>query len=268
MVNGMFSIKNLSPTHHMKATVLNAILVLLTASLTHAADTPPPIPEVAKDAKAIVPVPRDPNDQVVQGRTKSFNEQAKKGGFDVMFLGDSITHCWEAFNPKNGASVWKERIAPFNAVNFGIGGETTETLLWRLDNGNLDGALDPQAVVVMIGTNNAFRDKPEEIAAGVGAVLARVHKRLPKAKILLYAIFPRSHPGGEVAHKNSQEANKILARYDGHWNIKFIDIGERFMKAPDQLADGVSWDGLHLTEKGYEIWADSLVPELKAILRK
>lgn len=244
------------------------ILVLLTTGMAQAADTPPPIPEVAKDAKALVPIPRNPNDKVVQDRTKLFNEQAKKGGFDVMFLGDSITHCWETFNPKNGAAVWKERIAPFNAVNFGIGGENTETLLWRLDNGNLDGALDPKVVVVMIGTNNAFRDTPEEIAAGVGAILTRVHNRLPKAKILLYAIFPRFHPGGDVAHKNNQAANKILAKYDGHWNIKFIDIGDKFMKDSNHLADGVSWDGLHLTEKGYQIWADSLVPELKAILKQ
>jgi lysophospholipase L1-like esterase len=71
-----------------------------------------------------------------------------------------------------------------------------------------------------------------------------------------------------VAHRNSQEVNKILARYDGHWNIKFIDINERFMDGPDRLIAGVSWDGLHLTEKGYQIWADSLVPELGAILRK
>jgi lysophospholipase L1-like esterase len=244
------------------------LAVWCVAGAVQAADTPPPIPVVSKEAKALVPVPRDPNDQTVQGRTKLFNDQAQKGGFDVMFLGDSITHCWESFNPNNGEAVWKERIAPFNAVNFGIGGENTETLLWRLENGNLKGALDPKVIVLMIGTNNGFRDKPEEIAAGIGAILTRLHERLPKAKILLYGIFPRNHPGGEVAHKTSQEVNKILANYDGHWNIKYIDIGDWFMKPNGNLIEGVSWDGLHLTAKGYGIWADSLVTEFDAILKK
>lgn len=237
--------------------ILRMLVIPILANVVEAADTPPPIPVVAREAKAIVPVPRDPNDQVVQGRTRLFNEQAQKGGFDVMFLGDSITHCWEPFNPNNGEVVWKERIAPFHAVNFGIGGENTETLLWRLENGNLKGALDPKVIVLMIGTNNAFRDKPDEIAAGIGAIVTRLHERLPKAKILLYGIFPRIHPGGEVAHKTSQEVNRIIAKYDGHWNIKYIDIGERFIKPDGTLIDGVSWDGLHLTNKGYGIWADS-----------
>ncbi len=251
----------------MNKSIVTSVFTLLVFLTANAKDGPPPIPVVPPETIAVTSVPRNPNDQVVQGRTKLFTEQAKKGGFDVMFLGDSITHCWETFNPKNGEAVWKEKIAPFNAVNFGIGGEMIENLLWRLDNGNLDGALNPKAVVLLIGTNNAFRDKPEEIAAGIGAIVTRIHKRLPKAKILLYGILPRSHPGGEPAHKTSQEANKIIAKYDGHWNIKYIDLTDKFMKPGGGLADGASWDGLHLTTKGYEIWADSLVPELEAILK-
>jgi len=251
----------------IKITAAMGFLALLTVGSVHAKDGPPPIPEVKPETTTITGVARNPNDNVVQDRTKLFNVQAQQGGFDVMFLGDSITHCWETFNPQNGAKVWEEKIAPFGAVNFGIGGEMIENLLWRLENGNLNGALDPKAVVLLIGTNNAFRDKPEEIAAGIGAILTRIHHRLPEAKILLYGIFPRAHPGGEAAHETSQEANKILAKYDGHWNIKYIDLTDKLVKPDGGLIDGVSWDGLHLTSKGYEIWADSLVPELQAILK-
>jgi lysophospholipase L1-like esterase len=241
----------------MKQIILTSLFPLLGIITTSAKDGPPPIPVVPQDAPAITATPRNPNDQVVQGRIKRFNELAQQGGFDVMFLGDSITHCWEPFNPKNGETVWNEKIAPFNAVNFGIGGETTENLIWRLDNGHLEGALNPKAVVLLIGTNNAFRDTPEEIAAGIGAIVTRIHQRLPKTKILLYSIFPRS----------SQATNKILATYDGHWNIKTIDLSDQLMNPDGKLVDGVSWDGLHLTSKGYDIWADSLVPELQAILK-
>jgi lysophospholipase L1-like esterase len=248
--------------------LLSILLALFITGAVLAEDTPPPIPQVPADCKAVAGSQRPLSDATVQNRIKAFNQKAQEGGFDVMFIGDSITHCWEPFNPNNGEAVWKERIAPFKAANFGIGGDTTDTVIWRLDNGNLKGALDPKAVVIMLGTNNGYRDKPEETAAGIGAIITRIHERFPKAAILLYAIFPRIHPGGEVPHRNNQAVNKILATYHGHWNITFVDICERFMEGKNRLKKGVSWDGLHLTRKGYEIWADSLEKELSALLKR
>ena len=139
----------------MKKQVLSMAIVLLLAGAAQAADAPPPIPVVAKDAKAMVGVPRPKNDTTCQGRFKKFNEQAKAGGFEVLFLGDSITHLWE----QHGKAVWEKRIAPFGAANFGIGGDTTANMIWRLDHGKLEGALDPKIVVLMLGTNNIGGDR-------------------------------------------------------------------------------------------------------------
>jgi lysophospholipase L1-like esterase len=247
----------------MKKQVLNMVIVLLVAGAAQAADTPPPIPVAPKDAKTLVGVPRPPSDNVM-GRTEQFNAQAKVGGFDVLFIGDSITHCWES---EHGKEVWAKRIAPFKAANFGIGGDTTQTVIWRLDNGNLTGALDPKVIVLMLGTNNSCFDKPEEVAAGIGAILARLHERFPKAKILLYAIFARNDANNNQRQGNDA-ANKIIAKYDGYWNIKYIDFNPKLTKPDGNLLDGVMFDGTHPTAKGYEIWADSLVPELQEVLKK
>ncbi len=82
-------------------------------------------------------------------RHESFNEISKKGEAQLVFLGDSITHGWEG----KGKAVWENHWAPLKAANFGIGGDRTEHVLWRLEHGNFDG-LKPKAIVLMIGTNN------------------------------------------------------------------------------------------------------------------
>lgn len=140
-------------------------------------------------------------------------------------------------------------------------------MIWRLDNGNLTGALDPKVIVLMLGTNNSCFDKSEEVAAGIGAILARLHERFPKAKILLYAIFARNDPNNNQRQGNDA-ANKLIAKYDGYWNIKYLDLNPKLTKPDGNLLDGVMFDGTHPTAKGYNIWADSLVPELQEVLKK
>lgn len=225
------------------------------------ADERPPIPVVNPDAVPVVGRQRD-SAEGVGPRIEHFNKLAKEGGFDVLFIGDSITHCWE----DHGKKVWEKKIAPFNAVNFGIGGDTTQTVIWRLDNGNLAGKLNPKVVVLMLGTNNNG-DNPEETAAGIGAILERLHVRLPDAKILLFSIFPRQAPDSPKRRAND-EVNRIISKYHGYWNIRYIDIASKMTDEKGNLLPGLTWDGLHLAEKGYEVWADVLVPVLNEIVNK
>jgi lysophospholipase L1-like esterase len=148
---------------------------------------------VPATSKALIPESRDKNKGWLT-RHERFNELAAKGGFDVLFVGDSITQAWEG----HGKNIWAKEIAPLSAANFGISGDRTEHVLWRLERGNLDGKLDPKVIVLMLGTNNTGkrRDKPEEISAGVGVILTKLNDRFPKAKVLLFAIFSR---GGKVS---------------------------------------------------------------------
>lgn len=236
-------------------------LVLAGLLMAGCASVPPPVPIVPATAQSIVPAPCHP---AWNGRHKHFNELAAKGGFDVMFVGDSITHGWEG----GGKAVWDKEIAPFHAANFGTSGERTEQVLWRFQHGNLDGKLNPKLMVFMLGTNNTGHrnDKPEEIAAGVGAIMKTFHERFPKAKILLLAIFPRGATAKDAMRLNNDAANALLAKFDGHWNIKYLDINQKFLAADGTLPQAIMPDLLHPNARGYQIWADAIVPEIKLLL--
>lgn len=243
--------------------VIGLALVALLAGC--ATVPPPPIPSVAKDAKALTPGSRI-DKAFWKERHERFNALAKAGGFDVLFIGDSITQGWEG----PGKTEWAQKIAPFKAANFGISGDCTGQVLWRFEHGNLEGALNPKVIILMIGTNNAGvqKSKPEETAAGIGAICGKLHERFPAARLLLFAIFPRGAEPTAPLRQTNDVVNKIIAKYDGYWNIKFLDINTKLLAADGKLSKQVMPDLLHPNAQGYAIWADALVPEIQAALKK
>lgn len=122
-------------------------------------------------------------------RHNGFTEAIAKNGKDaeLLFLGDSITDAWRG---KAAQPTWNKYFAPYKALNFGIGGDRTQHVLWRLQHGELEG-FRPKVAVLMIGTNNTGSDSAEQIAAGVTAIVKEIHKQSPNTKVLLLAIFPR-----------------------------------------------------------------------------
>lgn len=207
------------------------------------------------------PVPRDAKWMV---RHEKFNEQAKKGGVDVVFIGDSITQGWEGA----GKEVWAKRYAPRKALNLGIGGDRTQHVIWRLQNGNLEG-IAPKAAVIMIGTNNSGSDSAEDIAAGVTAVVETLRKKQPQVKVLLLAVFPRGDkPDGNRARllEKLEKVNTSIATLADGKNVVYLDIGPKFLAADGTLPKDVMPDFLHLSPKGYEIWGDAIEDELKKLL--
>ena len=192
---------------------------------------------------------------------ETFLKRAKEGNCDLLFLGDSITEGW------GNNAAWQKHYAPQKAVNLGIGGDTTQNVLWRLENGEVEG-LAPKAVVVMIGTNNfgLHGDTPKDVVRGVVAVVGSVRKKLPKAKVLLLGIFPRdANPKAEI--RNSlKKVNAEIAGLDDRKSVRFLDIGARFLAADGSLPKETMPDALHLSEKGYEIWAEAMNPLLKELM--
>jgi beta-glucosidase len=191
-------------------------------------------------------------------------ERTKKGGVDVVFLGDSITQGWGGA----GAKVWRNRYEPLNAVNYGIGGDTTREVLYRLNDGILDG-IKPKAVVLLIGTNNfgLTSDTPADVGKGVEAVVRNVRKKAPDAKILLLGIFPRDKAVGTAFRKKIAEANAAIAKIADGKSVVYLDIGKKFLAADGTLPAEIMPDALHLSEKGYGIWADAIEEQLKAFLK-
>ncbi len=190
--------------------------------------------------------------------------RTKRGDVDVAFLGDSITQGWGGA----GAKVWKERYEPLRAANYGIGGDTTREVLYRVNDGVLDG-IKPKAVVVMIGTNNfgLAGDSPADVARGVGAVVSAVRTKAPDAKVLLLGIFPRDKAAGTVNRKKIAETNAAIEKLADGKAVIYRDIGQAFLAADGTLPPDVMPDALHLSEKGYGIWADAIDEPLRALLK-
>jgi len=202
-------------------------------------------------------------------RHTNFVAQAKQGGIDILFMGDSITDFWRV----RGSNVWNQYYAPHHAANFGISGDRTQHVLWRMDNGELDG-IKPKVVVLMIGTNNTGKERdnktprntvPETIA-GVQAVVADIRARLPDSKILLLAIFPR---GTLDDPQRAQVAlvNTAIAKLDDGKMVHYLDIDPNFLESDGTLPKSIMPDLLHPNQHGYQIWADAMNPTLDEMLK-
>lgn len=199
-----------------------------------------------------------------EARHLHMNEVSKAGKAKLVFLGDSITEGWEG----TGKSVWKEHFEKHEAANFGISGDRTEHVLWRLEHGNLDG-LKPRCVVIMIGTNNTGhrQDKPEETAAGVKAIVQKVQAKCPDAKILLLAIFPRGEKADDPLRKINDGVNAIIRKLGDGKRVFFKDIGENFVEKDGTLKREIMPDLLHLNAKGYAAWAAAIKDDVEKLMR-
>jgi lysophospholipase L1-like esterase len=212
------------------------------------------------------PVPRDAG---WVKRHEGFVAQAKQGGIDILFMGDSITDFWR----NRGSNVWNQYYAPRHAANFGISADRTQHVLWRMDNGELDG-IKPKVVVLMIGTNNTGKEKNSdkirntvpEATAGVEAVVADIRTRLPESKILLLAVFPR---GTLDDPQRAQVAliNTVIAKLDDGKMVRYLDIDPNFLESDGTLPRSVMPDLLHPNEYGYQIWADAMNPTLDEMMK-
>lgn len=228
--------------------------------------------ETAKVHSAIKPAPRDKN---WMPRHEKFVEIAKRGDIDLLFLGDSITDAWggEGHGKGGGAEIFEKEFKPKKAANFGIGGDRTQHVLWRLQNGEFD-TIQPKALMLMIGTNNSNGkdNTADEIAEGIEAIVAEIHKRSPKTRVLLLAIFPRATGRDENAKKaQTEKINAVNARIakldDGGKKVKFMDIGKKFLAEDGSIPREIMPDQLHLSAKGYRIWADAVTPALEELMK-
>jgi lysophospholipase L1-like esterase len=193
--------------------------------------------------------------------------KAKRGGIDVYFVGDSITRRWGALDYPAFLAHWKSRFHGWNAGNFGWGGDRTENILWRLENGELDGVA-PKVIVILAGANNLDRE-PEastvaDVTRGLSAIVAACRRKAPAATIVLTAIFPRNDK--PAAQPAIDRVNRNLAKMADGKSIRFLDVSSKLADAQGTLLDGMTVDGLHPSLKGYEVWAAALKPILTELL--
>ncbi|MEQ1822751.1 MAG: GDSL-type esterase/lipase family protein [Fimbriimonadaceae bacterium] len=191
-------------------------------------------------------------------------EVTKKGGVDVAFLGDSITQGWEG----EGKAMWDQHLAPLKSANFGFSGDRTEHVLWRLDNGELLG-LKPKLIVIMIGTNNIGHGSSNASATseGVKAIVGKLRKNIPAAKILLLGIFPRGADLNDPGRRACAEATKgFQALHDGK-SVFCEDVGHHFLNRDGTMRQRLMPDLLHPNRSGYEIWTKAMMPIVSNLLK-
>lgn len=187
-----------------------------------------------------------------------------KGDIDVMFLGDSITQGWGG----DGKAIWDKRYTPVKAVNFGMGGDSTRQVLWRITHGEVEG-LHLKLIVLMIGTNNLYGDfnagTDEEIADGIALIVNELRQKLPTTKVLLLGLLPRQNDYfcGRVAN-----INRLLSKLDArNRTVRFLDIGAKFLSAPGKVKPELyNADQLHLNAAGYQVCADAMQPNFNTMM--
>jgi lysophospholipase L1-like esterase len=234
---------------------LTLLVISSTQSITIAQEIPPTVVN-----EATIPVRR----KGMKGRHESYNAIAQKGGVELLFIGDSITEGWS----KEGAAIWDERYMPLKACNFGIAGETIQNILWRLQNGNLDG-IQPKLIVLMAGTNNIpFKNlTPEDIAKGVAAVVQEIRTRTPNSKLLLIGVFPRREQPTDPYRKKITQLNNIISGLDDGRHVFYLDVGQHFLSSDAKISTEIMPDFLHLTTAGYKIWADAMQPKIIELMK-
>lgn len=185
----------------------------------------------------------------------------------VIFMGDSITHFWDSWD--KGLPVRNEYFAkePYNALFFGHAGDRTQQLLWRIENGEMDGC-DPKVVVLMIGTNNnlGVGDEKCEVPLGVVAVIRTVRKKFPKARIILHPILPAIVNENDYARAMSNLINQELFKLCDGVNIIWCDFNSQLLAEDGSIPKEMMADAIHPTTAGYRIWAENLKPVLDRAL--
>lgn len=196
----------------------------------------------------------------------------------LVFIGDSLTQNWGPVGGRQtrgvGESVWADkRYDRFGALNLGIAGDQTQNVLYRIQRGQLDG-LSPGLVVLMVGTNNLFAPagdpgypaadyappahSPEEITAGILAIVEAIHQRLPEAHVLTLGVV-RGKDGSDPDRIAAERINLLLSASLSAGDdpkIYFLDLGKTLY----ETTDAIEGDGIHLTSGGYEVWAKAIAP--------
>jgi lysophospholipase L1-like esterase len=182
-----------------------------------------------------------------------------KSNIELVFIGDSITHQWE--EEAYGLPIWSSYFDEETTLNLGFDSDKTQHVLWRIDHGELDN-MAPEFVVLMIGTNNTHSDTAADIALGIQAIVDRILEKLPSTTIILHRIFPRGD-ADNPSRIPLDEASEIVRQSVNDERVKFVDINSHFEDANGDVPIDIMYDHVHLTTKGYQIWADALMSEFK-----
>ena len=184
--------------------------------------------------------------------------------YDVVMVGDSITHRWEREGGE-GRALFAEIRKTYKILNLGYGGDKTEHVIWRMENGELEG-YKAKLFTLMIGTNNGDRNA-NDVALGIKRILDIIRAKHPEAKIALMPIFPRG-PNKDGRHARNVKVNDIIKGYADGKNVLWLDFNDKFLEPDGTLTKRVMNDLLHPNEVGYQIWWEAIHPLFREVCGK
>lgn len=253
-----------------------------TAAPANASDQPQPRDWKAAEDHLINrgPAPPVPADQPISRTDQNsvvahaqLLDKARKGGIDIYFEGDSITRRWGATDYPDLLANWNRNFFGWNAADFGWGGDTTQNVLWRLNNGELDG-VNPKIIVLLAGTNNVGDTVPAggdeakvaDITSGLQAIVRIMQAKAPNATIVVTGIFPRNDNMAVMSAIN--KINNNLSKLADGKRVRYLNVNDKLADQDGKLFEGMmnAGDKLHPTVKGYQVWADALKPIFTALL--
>ncbi len=249
--------------HELANLTLAFTLTLTTLAQTITQPATPIIPDADQ------PFPREYPDRFSHLH-QSFLERAQEGPLDLLFVGDSITYHW-----RKAPHIWERYYGQYQPANFGIGGETTQSTIWRLTHGELD-QIKPKVVVLMLGTNNTYYHSIDQIYGGILEIIRIVQDKLPETKILLLGIFPRGPREKDQPPLRTCEermflirgVNAKLATLDDGDRIRYLNINSHFYGDDGTIPDRYFPDQLHPDVPGYQVWADAMHPLLTEMMEE
>jgi lysophospholipase L1-like esterase len=233
--------------------------------------TPTPAAEPqANDGPSSTVQPVERTDENSRTAHEQLVAKAKAGGIDLYFLGDSITRRWGCTDPQWSELManWKKNFFGWNAGNFGWGADGIQNMLWRIQNGELEG-VNPKVIVILAGTNDVGnqpgdQQKIDRIVEAYQVLVTTCREKAPEAKIIITAILPRND--NLAVMPEIRAINEQLSKLDDNRTIFYLNVNDKLADAEDKLFDGMTIDNLHLSPKGYQLWADGLKPVLTKFL--
>jgi lysophospholipase L1-like esterase len=250
-------------------TTMGRFLLTLAAAVALAQPQPPNSTAAGTTARAAADQPLARTDANSKFAHEQLLAKARAGRIDVYFEGDSITRRWGATDYPELLANWKENFFGWNAADFGWGADRIENILWRVENGELDG-VNPKVIVLLAGTNNIGTDADEskvaDVTRGIQKLVDVMRSKAPRATMIVTAIFTRNDNMAVMPLIDRINAN-LSALADGK-TVRYLNVNDRLADSSGKLFDGMmnARDKLHPTLQGYQVWADGLKPILREIL--
>lgn len=194
-------------------------------------------------------------------------------GKNVVFLGDSITYGWnrQTEHP-DGVEVLKQYAISYPHIrpySLGVSGDKPENTLWWITDGEiLKTFTSPKVIVLMIGVNSLLGNKrtPEEVSGGIKSIIAVLRRSKPNSKVLLLGVLPCWGAENPI-RAQIKKTNQIISGYSDRKNVFFLNFGDKLLNSDGNINPDFTYDNIHLTEYGYELWASIMFPYLDDLIK-